>query len=986
MIRVFRSSVGICMVLAAVAAQAPAATRVAVIGQDSALADDISLAYSKLASNSNIELLDREYLSKLMKEQALPATRPTDAQRAITNRKLVKAQVVAVVEHMRSPTEGVPRDDIVAFDAATGERLVDTPVQGETAESQGDALAAGIQAAVAKLATDRHQRRAICLLTTRNVDLPASDNGFCGGVATLLQRELLNSPSVVVLERERLGIMNQIRAATGDVHPDTVLRPSQVTIELDLVKSGPDGDSVLATTTLYDIHHNSLGSVHASGTPGGVGELASSLASDVLKALAAAPAGKNDPADGRLEAAQFERESQFRVAHRDWHHAAIAADAAYALMPDEPRLHILLARTLVMDGIADFQPRVDEDSLVDFSRTPANLDMDASLNRMHRATGELITAGKLPQGRSSLASTVNILQQFVVAVLEDNQGGLAGLTRADTDGVFSSPVLKLNDEQKKVLTAVMQNYRSYTVDVDEPLARADVHDERSLVAYSTVLLRLLGDQCHIFAANSNEYTAEVAKRLPVWALLAAKYATPAVQLYGPVEELIETAAWGWCNNHQWTNRWRPACFTKLDAVDKANWMTALEAIEKAKGPLRLSINLRPWVERIGTPPRPDELAVPRVAQIQEKPKQAAPAGALPLLFSKEDTLLNANAPDSDLELLNKPVLVGNVLYVAALAKVDDGRGREIRLLKMAADASDKANVLSRTPVAPAEVEKMQGDPNAFFQGPHFLGSSHFMLCTYDGDIFVQPLDGKSGRHISAAKELPGKAVLAATDLGDMLYLVLTNADQTGTYMVGYDLQSGHIETLVSSLRQERKSPFDDAAPMAVPFMVSDPDRDRIVFFAYHSQWENTAKGLWEYRGTGKFRKLRDTTYSRKENEGGYVICGSPVVDNTFILMTGVENLVYDLAADAPTKTIPDGLKRFHNEFVEPAIFTTWWHRYGNPGGSGVGFGDNTIERRIGDVHAFSQLWQGGYPSYSESMPDGRLLVSDETGVWLVTPR
>ena len=73
------------------------------------------------------------------------------------------------------------------------------------------------------------------------------------------------------------------------------------------------------------------------------------------------------------------------------------------------------------------------------------------------------------------------------------------------------------------------------------------------------------------------------------------------------------------------------------------------------------------------------------------------------------------------------------------------------------------------------------------------------------------------------------------------------------YLISYDIATGRCDTIASSRRSEKQSPFDNSEPFRVFDMTADPQRDRVLFtFSVAAN-----HGLWEFNvKTRAFKKLQ----------------------------------------------------------------------------------------------------------------------------------
>src|SRR6185436_408827 len=82
-------------------------------------------------------------------------------------------------------------------------------------------------------------------------------------------------------------------------------------------------------------------------------------------------------------------------------------------------------------------------------------------------------------------------------------------------------------------------------------------------------------------------------------------------------------------------------------------------------------------------------------------------------------------------------------------------------------------------------------------------------------------------HVNKDIQLPAADVRELAFHDGKLYAFLE-----GSYLIALDPESKQFETLASSRRRERLSPFDDAESFQILGMTTDPARDRLLFVLY----------------------------------------------------------------------------------------------------------------------------------------------------------
>ena len=232
----------------------------ALVGTDKTeiLTNALTLAEAKLSQVPGVRLLERQNIDRVLAEQKLNLSGLIATEQVLTLSKLLAVDLFAVVEVNADKKE---LSGLVIFEAGTGVRLWDAALPS------GD-LDQSVTAIVDALGTARTKRRAgpskrtVCLLTVRNTDLPRELDALCDSVGLLLERQLVASPDLALLERRRLEQVNKER----DLPLDSPLRPllaSVVTIELE-VGASPDRKGLKATVLLSEGQGKSLGKVTAT--------------------------------------------------------------------------------------------------------------------------------------------------------------------------------------------------------------------------------------------------------------------------------------------------------------------------------------------------------------------------------------------------------------------------------------------------------------------------------------------------------------------------------------------------------------------------------------------------------------------------------------------------------------------------------------------------------------------------------------------------
>ncbi len=267
----------------------------------------------------------------------------------------------------------------------------------------------------------------------RNADLPRDLDGFCDSVGLLLERQLIASPDLALLERRRLEQVNQERNLPVD-SPLGKLLASVVAIELEIAAS-PDGKGLRAAALLSDGHGKSLGKTTVTVAKRDAAALAEALFKETAKSLNA----KTVPVDGgRLqEASRFLHEAEFFWEHKDPLRGLPAVESALALHPDDLSLRAALARGLLARG-SDILDPGDKLHIGAFVHKVDPKTLEWSLQLMRRGSDRLVEveAGvadlKLtPAGNVHQATAKSVLYAYLIKV-----GGITeGVTEVAREGI-----------------------------------------------------------------------------------------------------------------------------------------------------------------------------------------------------------------------------------------------------------------------------------------------------------------------------------------------------------------------------------------------------------------------------------------------------------------------------------------------------------------------------------------------------------------------
>ena len=328
----------LCLAATTVFAQ----TRVALVSTCGGKAGDdvLALAEAALSPDPNIVLVERAEVQRILQEQKLTRCGLSDAEQAVAVGKLLGVEVFAALETYPDSHEAL---GLVVFDASSGVRLSDEALPPGDVARMGEGVAAVTRAACIKRARTRAQLRTVCILSVRNAELPRAMDSLCESAGRMLERRLLGSPTLTVLERERLEQVNRERSLPTNSRPVDLL-PSLTLLELEFARAS-ESNGVRVTVFLTDATGASLGKIQAIGSFELSADLVESLLQKVIQSLKAAPA--LSPMDRPREAQRFRQEATFLLEQDQATKALQAAEAAYALDPNDKESRPLLAQALL---------------------------------------------------------------------------------------------------------------------------------------------------------------------------------------------------------------------------------------------------------------------------------------------------------------------------------------------------------------------------------------------------------------------------------------------------------------------------------------------------------------------------------------------------------------------------------------------------------------------------------------------------------------
>ncbi|MFZ2656002.1 MAG: hypothetical protein WAX69_13815, partial [Victivallales bacterium] len=308
------------MIAAIIPFSAFSGTRIAIVSDTKSNAQE--LAVSGLSSDKDIELLERNEIDKILKEQKLSA-QSIDEKQVLSLGKLLKTDLFAIIE---TDAETKNPIGIIVFDAATGIRYWDSALPEADTDKTAKFIVTAVKEAIGKgdKALDG-KLTYISLLSVRNADLSREKDPFCKAVGILLMRQLGNSPDIAVLERSHLDWLNKERSLPG-MEAQNKLLASTMLLELEICRA-KDGKGINAN--LYLLEKQKLTLESAADDPVAIAEGLTAMFGKEMKLSSQAI-----KPDVIKEGRRFYSEYKILKGHEKWFEAHEVISAAYGLAPD----------------------------------------------------------------------------------------------------------------------------------------------------------------------------------------------------------------------------------------------------------------------------------------------------------------------------------------------------------------------------------------------------------------------------------------------------------------------------------------------------------------------------------------------------------------------------------------------------------------------------------------------------------------------------
>jgi len=286
----------------------------------------LELAEVLLGTQPDIVLVERREVERVFSEQKLMLSGLGDSDKAMAIGKLLGVEVFAVLEIFPSSKEAL---GLLVYDAGNGVKLLDMSLPADEIEKTVKIVVTGVSKACAKRQQPALQKKTVCLLSVRNAELPREMDGLCTALRMLLERALLDSPGIAVLERNRLELVHR-ESYLPVAGESKELWSSVVVVELD-VRRAADGHDLRVVCRLSNVTGQDIGTVEATASQTNADSLSRELADRLTESLQVVSISAE--AKPIVEASRFYDEAQFLHSHGDLSDAVAHMYAVCALTP-----------------------------------------------------------------------------------------------------------------------------------------------------------------------------------------------------------------------------------------------------------------------------------------------------------------------------------------------------------------------------------------------------------------------------------------------------------------------------------------------------------------------------------------------------------------------------------------------------------------------------------------------------------------------------
>lgn len=333
---------------------APGEVPVAVIrGQGGRAPEALVLAELEVAlsQQEGVALVERSEIDKILQEQELAVSGLTEPRTAARLGKLLSAELLLFVEKV--PGAQPPGYRLQVAETATGVTFAARVVKAERLAGTAKPAQDLLSGALAKVRVPVDKRHYVGLIDFRNEELHRHLDRLANAFGMFVTADLSRSPDVVVLDREHLHKMTTEKNLTG---VELELKTLTVLLECGLRHAATEGQLIVNIS----LRRMAGGRAHQEAVTVPARDIETArrrVAHTVLLRLQAQPL-KDVATSPKQEAAMFLNLVQVFKDRADHRSALRAAEAAYALRPDQE------TRQTVIDACVDLAHGTSEPDVI----------------------------------------------------------------------------------------------------------------------------------------------------------------------------------------------------------------------------------------------------------------------------------------------------------------------------------------------------------------------------------------------------------------------------------------------------------------------------------------------------------------------------------------------------------------------------------------------------------------------------------------------
>lgn len=297
----------------------------------------LALAEAEVSGIEQLVVLERQQIDTVLREHRMQLAGLIESSEAIRLGNVLAADILATLDGNAAGSD-LGTLGIIVFDARTGVRLADAALGGDGPEKQAGRVAAAVREAVAKRRQPSAALHTISITSFRNVDLPRDVDDVCDAARMLLERRLLASADIAVLDRTHLELVAKERELSGQTEDRLLASVTPIAVEVTRASNGGFRAEASLATAGAAVRRRAVDVAQPDAAA-----LAEALAAAIAESIGGQPPQRRG--DRALDARRLSDEARFELS-RSRHDVAVArSEAALALNPSESDHLALVAQT-----------------------------------------------------------------------------------------------------------------------------------------------------------------------------------------------------------------------------------------------------------------------------------------------------------------------------------------------------------------------------------------------------------------------------------------------------------------------------------------------------------------------------------------------------------------------------------------------------------------------------------------------------------------